>query len=246
MDMAKSLYLGGKVIKASDPRITYSSYEKLGLRCLFCGEPVFYKNGAYRRAHFSHFPDINPQTLTECQERHSSIYGNASPSSPWWHIAGGKGQRFVLFQLYFIKFIKLVLENLEDDLLEGDGIGFEEEFRVFLDKTLILLKHRGNILSRIIENDYSSRDPLEAQIVLEAIDYLTIPTSKDLFGLILYTIMVHVEQKEERVLSLDDKVDANKIYEHFIYCLFLVPWKDIFEAIWSRLETFVNDLEELD
>lgn len=69
MQFARSKYLGGQIIQAGDERLDYLSYEKLGLRCYYCGEPVLYKNGAIRESHFAHFPDIHPDRMEECELR---------------------------------------------------------------------------------------------------------------------------------------------------------------------------------
>jgi competence CoiA-like predicted nuclease len=61
MEIAKSIILGGAIISAEDA--SYKSYIDLKLRCFYCGEPVFLKDGIYRVKHFSHFPNINSRTL---------------------------------------------------------------------------------------------------------------------------------------------------------------------------------------
>lgn len=77
MNVAKSLYLGGKIIYANDESLNYYSYKELGLRCPVCGEPVHLRKGNYRKPYFAHFKGTDPKQVEECNLR-ASAYGNST------------------------------------------------------------------------------------------------------------------------------------------------------------------------
>ena len=107
MDIAKAMYLGGKIIYARDKSLDYNSYRELGLRCYVCGEPVHFRKGEERKPHFAHFPGVDPKQVEVCRLRVAS-YGTDTGN-------GGedKGQRLKIFQSHFSELITNTIPNFK-------------------------------------------------------------------------------------------------------------------------------------
>lgn len=81
MKDAKSIYLGGDIVAASE--CDYSSYERLGLKCPFCDSAVFIRSASFRKikgvekpigAYFAHFPSGYSENY-DCEARSTSKAG---------------------------------------------------------------------------------------------------------------------------------------------------------------------------
>ena len=230
MEEASSLYLGGESIRAEDERITYLSYSRLGLRCRYCGEPVFYKEGLYVKAHFSHFPAIAPDKYEQCLARQRSESNDTASRGPWWDIKNGRGQRLALFQEHFVEIIKSSIQNLEDEFLTEE-VGFELEFDELAGKTSAFIQENSQGLNRFIEFFCEDLGGIEIEITSEALDYLTRRSSQPVLKLVLYTLMIEVEERENTVISFGDKDLHLSLCSELIKCVASAPWLRKFQEI---------------
>lgn len=109
---AKSMYLGGEIVVASDIE-SYDQPKQLGLICPFCNEAVFLRASGTRtkhgkaefiNAHFSHYKG---DAISDCERRSRSIEGKAKIEALK---AIARNQRLTLYNRY-----------LWDMLMDGRG-----------------------------------------------------------------------------------------------------------------------------
>lgn len=183
MFYAKAMYRGAAIIVSADEKLDYFSYTQLGLRCLKCGEEVHLRRGNFRKTHFAHFVDIG--LSKECSLRVRGYSGSWSAFT-----LEGKGQRRKLFQEYFMNIIK------------NQNANFDKNIQIVKDKiTFIILEtittscfkwFDENKLNLVIEfrtlslKNYHNNQGLQFLIASEAIDYLSIPSSRNLLEQLIY------------------------------------------------------------
>lgn len=111
MEQAKAMAWGGEKVDACD--VTYHDYKYLGLRCCYCGEPVYLKAGFINKPHFAHFPDISPEKKEECVLRQKNIGFSIGSGYGKQGYYQNRGQRLKLFQE---NFIKIILRDIEEEI----------------------------------------------------------------------------------------------------------------------------------
>jgi hypothetical protein len=166
MEIAKSLYRGGEVIRADDKFLSYSSYRQLGLRCYFCGEPVCLRKGGIRKPHFAHFPSINPEKFEECILRQAKH--NDSSYYNWYDLIEGRNQRLEAFQRYFLDILANHINDFKVDLPLITNHTFE-----LSNEVLELLRSRKKAICRYFKIVRKDLPLLHRTIGCEALDYLT-------------------------------------------------------------------------
>lgn len=191
MNVAKSLYLGGKIIYANDKRLNYYSYKELGLLCPVCGEPVHFRKGECRKPYFAHFKGTDPKQVEECNLR-ASAYGNSTQGTKSNFIED-KGQRIEIFEKQFLNiiaendsefYIKIRAVNNRVPLIKLENT--TKECREYLIANNERIKTKLNALYK---NDLNNSSTLDKQITFEAIDYLFVESSHCLLDkLIHYSI----------------------------------------------------------
>lgn len=226
MDIAKSMYLGGKEINAENPRLKPHSCRELGLRCTYCGEPVFHKNGYYNKAHFSHFPSIDPRKYEECLIRQRSVNGISFSDHPWWQDEG-KAQRFDLFQNHFFYILKSEFPDMEirEISIAPQDVALNE---VQLQTLKITAQNRSGTdkYLRICEDRFSE---IEIEIILEVLDYITKPSSRNIFKAISEYSIKRLLDGEE-VLQSDD-LDPEDLHCDIVNLIVSIPWLKILASI---------------
>jgi hypothetical protein len=248
MDYARSLKQGGKIYSATNPLLDHSSYTELGLRCLTCGEPVFYKRGYVKCPHFAHFPETSFQKQEECRLRQTQWGGNIAED--WRDIILGVEQRLKIFQDYFMSiFIKEIPDFRERTrslkLLNDSGTLKEiifEARELFRNNKIELKRKIFDLVS--IDNEDS---PLQIQILLEIVDYLTTLSSSRLREELLeYSVAVCLETGSSKL-----RISYDACYE-LLSLLANINWVFVFTQVTRKNSTLGNkrgfnfDLEEKD
>ncbi|MDB9529595.1 hypothetical protein PN498_26630 [Oscillatoria sp. CS-180] len=220
MEVARSIYLGKK-IRADDSRVNSRSYREMGLRCIYCGEPVFYRAGDQRRSHFAHFPSIDPQKYEECLLRQQNKGGGPSFKEPWWQEKGGE-QRFYLFQEHFIYILRTAIPDLDISPLKVEPQ--ETELNELQSRAL---QHARDNLEAFLRYERifgRKRTILEREIVGEAFDYLTVSSSRNLFKVITNHIL-------NRTYNSRFLFDEDILCCHVLGSLEAINWLKLFEQI---------------
>lgn len=197
MNIAKSLYLGGKIIHANDNRLNYYSYKDLGLRCLSCGEPVHLRRGDKRQTHFAHFKGIDAKQIEECELR-VSAYSNVTQNN--LEFSQARGQKIEIFQEQFLDIIAAENPNFYEDIhfikqqlwvkpgmLSIPASNLEKITKSCINwflksnesKNLIILLHRESY-----KDDYEFQ--LREQTVGGVVDFLQIRSSRNLLEMLVY------------------------------------------------------------
>jgi hypothetical protein len=215
MFYAKAMYQGGAIIVSADEKLDYSSYTELGLRCLECGEEVHLRRGDSRRPHFAHFMVIDSREK-ECSLRVISCSGSWSGFT-----LEGRGQRRNLFQEHFISLIQkqhsnfdrniqIIQETIPNDIL--DKISKESLDFFYENKPNFIIKFRNHAV-----NYYNNDLGIHFLTVSEAIDYLSLKSSQDLFYKLLY-YSIYQCCYTSKTHIFNNLVDKNLI-SHFIELL---------------------------
>lgn len=216
---AKSMYLAGEKIAATDPRLTSSSYKDLGLRCTICGEPVQHRNGDINQPHFAHFPTIDPAKSEDCARRHS-IPSNGSSIRKM-----NKGQRLSLFQQHFLSIIQKTVPGLKVGpgtvLFEADSIYQEIQESAFFE-----LKNRQEYFFQYIRTSDHQMSSIDREIACEALEYLTVTSSKNIF-MQISRHLISVETAFD--LSIENTSYYNRLCLQIINMLATINWPDQFE-----------------
>jgi len=231
MDRAISLYKGGAIIHASDRSLNYLSYVNQGLRCLFCGEPVFLKSGYERRCHFSHFKHLSTRALEQCSLR-QRLY---SSGSNWRDLVGGKGQRLEVFQARFLSIVSryildyyILIKQIEEEMEAPILIRLTNEVYDYF------RSHRNLLVQKCY--DFSSKDsedyPVNLQITFEALDYLMIISSAQIVKELIHNRLAVALEKES--INLGDLFSDNNVKQvcfSIVEVLARTPWTESFRGL---------------
>ncbi|UUO14543.1 competence protein CoiA family protein [Dolichospermum heterosporum] len=189
MDIARAMYLGGTTIRASEGN--YSSYDKKGLLCCFCGEPVYLKKGDIRKPHFAHFPGTDPKQVEECELRASS-YGNSSQLNSF---IKDRGQRLKIFQQHFLNLISFEGDKPTTNLDFNNWINSIKRDHstvidiIVNDCTDYFIRNCHQIAAKYIKqitNNDNKPILIQQEIALEAISYLCVKSSCKLIKYLLH------------------------------------------------------------
>ncbi len=216
MEIAKSYQ--GEEIHAADPRLNYHSYREKGLRCSICGEPVIYKSGEIKRPHFAHYSNDGTNKYEECPLRTEDYYGRRPFGNPWWH-EEGRGQRFYLFQKYFISIIQNDIPDLDISSLDTDPQDIELDD--LQSRTLDFARNNLEACMRHERVFGKKKTILERGIVSETFEYLTVTSSRNLFKI----VTDHVISQHYKEIS---KFDENLLCHYILRCLDSVDWLKYF------------------
>jgi hypothetical protein len=214
MEIAKSLYLGGKLVRASDKNLSYSSYRQLGLRCCFCGEPVHLRSGQMRISHFAHFPNISSSKLEECTLKRANC--NNSFTSNWYDLIEGRNQRLEAFQKYFLNILEINVSGFKCN--SALSVNFPSEI---VRETLNILRTRKRAILKYIKVVRKDFSLLQRAIVAEAFDYLTRLSSKNIFE----QVLTYVYFKE--ISGLESCSEINMLEESctcIVQLILSIPW----------------------
>ncbi|MGI0481901.1 competence protein CoiA family protein [Geminocystis sp. CENA526] len=174
MFYAKSMYLS-QIISADDDNLDYSSYQRLGLRCLSCGEEVYLKKGEKNQPHFAHFK------ILENSPQNCSLRVFSDDLDSWRRLTiHGKNQRRRIFNQYFLD----IINNTYPDFFIITNEVKENEKH---EKTVKIIKEsKQNIISSLrLINDSTEETILKNVIVIEIIDYLCLDHRKDTLLIII-------------------------------------------------------------
>lgn len=240
MDIARALYQGGEIFYADNFLLSYISYTALGLRCLFCGEPVFFKSGYEKKSHFSHFPNLSNRQLEECTLRQNS-YGYGSG---WRSLVDGKGQRLEIFQAQFLSIvsrhistyyvlIKQVREEIEEQLLIETT---NEIYRYFCSQQRFAVQKCHDFLPKDSE-EY----PMRLQVICEAMDYLAVLSSAAVAKeLIRYGIATALEKESIELKAEISEAHVEQVYSSIIEILAKTPWIASFGGLNQKRKRTLN------
>lgn len=226
MDIAVSMYLGGKEINASNPKLNTDSYRELGLKCAYCGEPVFHKNGYYNKAHFSHFPSIDPQKYEECLIRQRSAFGFSFSDRSWWE-NDGRAQRFELFQRHFLYILKSHFPDMEFSL------GFDNPHEVDLNdiqsQALTIAAQNSSGTEKYLRIFDSRFTDIETRIIVEVLGYITRSSSRNIFkSFSEYAIKNLLKSK---TLAQVEELDSGDLYCEIVNLIGSISWLEILAKI---------------
>jgi len=233
MDTAESMYLGRQRIHASDPILKSHSCDELGLRCAYCGEPVFHKNGAYNQAHFSHFPSIDPHKYEECLIRQRNEGGFSISSPTWWDLDRGKGQRLILFQEHFRMIVRSSQFFPRDIFFPFRKLKKDEEYKSLYQLTLEILQKQKSSIFKYVRIFKDTLLIIEREIICEAVDYLTRKSSESLLDEIIewvYRTILITQRKQEK-LTPNPKILPDELISGLVEALSSVRWMDKFMTI---------------
>ncbi|MBD2123608.1 hypothetical protein [Trichocoleus sp. FACHB-262] len=231
MEYARALALGGRIIYANQSLLKIVHTNTLKPRCAFCGEPVFYKHGFKKIPHFSHYPDIPTRKLEECILRQKS--DSYSYSGRYLTSYSGRGQRLKIFQKSLLdifsegnKDFKAINEKLNAESYYSD---FGELTYAFV-RDLISNTETCILASKIIYRDESiDRSTLREQILCEAVDYLTVLSSR--------SILKSIIQYNWYILS---RKNSDSTYSDIIHetcqSIAKAPWLETFEWVNHQYE----------
>jgi len=250
MEIAESMYLGGKKIHAKNPSLSLFSYRKLGLRCTYCGEPVCYRRGLTNQPHFAHFPSINPKKYEQCLLRQQSVDGSFSSNYSWWDEQYGKGQRFQLFQKHFTDILKSKIPDLDISALYAEP----QEIRLnkLQSETLAFAKKNEYGFLRYIRIFNNQATSLEREIICEAFDYLIVASSKNIFKIVSDYLL-----EKYKTFQSSSSLESNSVdlCSYILMLLEGIPWLEVFSQITryqpdefldtvSRPRTFVEAVKD--
>lgn len=219
MYCAKSMYQGGMIVCADEA--DYSSYSLLGLRCLECGEEVYLKSGSEKKPHFAHF---KATSYSRCSLRVTGYSEGLSGLTP-----EDKKQRRELFQNYFLSMIarsnknfyqkiQVVKEKIKTQKLNS----FTEACcNHFYDNISLLVMECRKFSSKT----YDQNLLLQILIACEAIDYLSLPSSR-----ILLEPLVHYSLDKFCITITDNwdnyvtQIKPNEIIQQIKDILINISW----------------------
>lgn len=226
MDIAKSIYLGGKEINAEDPQLKTHSCEELGLTCTYCGEPVFHKNGYYNKAHFSHFPSIDPQKYEECLIRQRSVNGISFSDHLWWKNEG-KAQRFDLFQKHFFYILKSEFPDIE--IREISIAPQDVDLNEVQSQALTIIAQNKSGTDKYLRVCSERFADIEIDIIIESLDYITKASSRNIFK----TISEYLAKKRLNIDGVQQDVfsDSEELYYKILDFIGNIPWLKLLAKI---------------
>lgn len=226
MYCAKSMYQGGMIVCADDA--DYSSYSRLGLRCLECGEEVHLKKGDYKKPHFAHF---QATSSSRCSFRVTGYSEGASGLTP-----EDKKQRRELFQKYFLNIIARSddkfyqkIQSLKEKINTQQLNNFTEACcNHFSDNSSPLVTECRIFSSKTYEQNLL----LEILIACEAIDYLSLPSSRILLEpLVHYSIDKFCISITENWDNYVTQIKPNEIIQQIKDILINVSWLSILSEL---------------
>jgi hypothetical protein len=241
MDYAISMKLGGERVYAD--KCDFHSYNDLKLRCPVCGEPVYLKQGEYRKPHFAHIHATNARQVEQCELRVSS-FGNSTAIS---NFIKDRGQRLEIFQKSFLSMIAIGKEKIVDDVKFNNWIRAVKSHnnptidsitntctKYFLTYYKQLeATYNLTILHKEVKDD---RTLLQQQIALEAIDYLCVQSSLKLLEHLLHYSIYKLYEHEQ------DKLFGQKIVRKDIDVICQFAAKVIVSNSWIEQFNFVINI----
>ncbi len=173
-----------RIVCADEPYLNYYSYTFKGLCCLECKAEVFLRDGHDKRRHFAHHPAVTASEQ-KCSLRISSH------SKKWSSLTSeGKGQRRALFQEYFLNMIKSSDKNFDNNIHMVQDIISSNFLNIFITNCCnYFYDNKNNLIEEChsIEESQDSNDFIWKKIITaEAIDYLSIDSSKNLLKTLIY------------------------------------------------------------
>lgn len=210
MDIAKSMYLGGQEINAENSRLNAHSFRELGLRCAYCGEPVSYRKGDRNRPHFAHLPSMDPRKYEECLMRQKATNGRSLSTHPWWQ-SNGSPQRLELFQKHFFYILRSEIRDLDIKYLEVDPQ--DTRLTDLENQALEFLLANKTATERYLKILNTNLTSLEIKIILEVLDYITKPSSTNIFKSISdYAIRLMLETEDLTQLTISPGSLCSQIF----------------------------------
>lgn len=185
MDFAKSIYLGGKEISASDPILSKKSIKELGLLCTDCGEPVHLRNGEIRQPYFAHYSRISSLKYNECslrQKAEISAVGQADLTNR----QNDESQRLRDFQKYFLGILKLKELDYQDNKLNEKQ---NEIMEIAQKDSQIFYKHIDSL---------KKLDSLERDIIREAFEFIIAPSSTMIFKVVVHRAVERLSKSPKK------------------------------------------------
>ena len=221
ISFAISIFSNEKFTPA-DYRLTYKSYEELGLICEKCRELVFFKQGIERVSHFSHFKS----TGKDCPWRTES-HSNTQSSDSY-----NREQSLQEFQTKFrgiikqgiIKYRQISSTQLDTQIAEGKSL--VSTYKIDIDSWLRWFNQNRKQLGNLAKNLYQSNElvsEINQRILLNFLDYLCVPASEYILREILYyvfglldkeiSLKKYLEEVPSKVIELMSYVDWEKEYQ---------------------------------
>jgi len=195
------MYQAGMIIQA-DEVDNEQAYKREGLRCIECGEPVFYKRGSKKKPHFAHFKELSHSP--DCIYRAG---GAINTRQKWLQLNyQGREQRRFLFQRHFLDIISAThtsfqallthyLSRWQHNAQPKDWEQLEECCEYFRNEKKDLI---SDLLS---EQQYGE---LQLLITKEAIDYLCVSSTEETLKIIiLYSVFI-IEQNGNTIQDFND------------------------------------------
>jgi hypothetical protein len=205
-----------------DYRLTYKSYEELGLICENCRELVFFKPGIERVSHFSHFKSTGKncewrrRTSSNSNTQHTDSESREQSLEKFQNKFKGIIERAII-QYHNISSPQFLSQIVNGKILVAEyNINIEAWLRWFNKK-----KNRNkveNVALALYQNNELLSD-INSRVILNLLDYLCVSASKDILRDILYYV-VFVLNKEIGVNNDFEKVCC-KVIEIIIFA----DWK---------------------
>ncbi|MBD1813883.1 hypothetical protein NDA07_05475 [Microcoleus vaginatus DQ-U2] len=205
-----------------DYRLTYKSYEELGLICENCRELVFFKQGIERVSHFSHFRD----TGKDCPWRTES-HSNTQSSDSY-----KREQSLQEFQTKFrgiveraiIRYRQILSTQLYTQIAEGKSL--VSTYKIDIESWVRWFNLNRKQLENLANNLYQSNELVSERnqrILLNFLDYLCVPASEYILIDILYyvfglldkeiSLKKYLEEVPSKVIELMSYADWEKEYQ---------------------------------
>lgn len=244
MDCARSIALGGKTVYADNFLLRHLHVSSLLLRCSFCGEPVFFKDGYEKKPHFSHYPDIPTRILEECKLRQKSHSYNSCSGSAL-SITSGREQRLEIFEARFINIFKQGNPEFNDRVqFVSDNLENSEEMLDQCKQFFIFNVHDSiedcREMSKKIHRKVSvEQTTLREQILLEALDYLAVKGAEQvLLKVIRYNLCeaIYRQRKSKKPEYFIFVGNDDELYERILSSIVRTPWLEAFQEIQRRFE----------
>ncbi|PSB36608.1 hypothetical protein C7B69_04420 [filamentous cyanobacterium Phorm 46] len=220
------MYQGGMIVCADDA--DYSSYSRLGLRCLECGEEVYLKSGSEKKPHFAHF---QATYYSKCPLRVTGYSEGSSGLTP-----EDKKQRRELFQNYFLSMIASSDDNFYQKIQVVKEKINTQKLNNF---TEACCNHFSDNSSQLVtecrifsSKTYDQNLLLQILIACEAIDYLSLSSSR-----ILLEQLVHYSLDKFCITITDNwdnyvtQIKPNEIIQQIKDILINVSWLSILSEL---------------
>lgn len=240
MEEAKSVALGGRRIYADQSILKIvEDINDLGLKCVQCGEQVFYKDGIKKISHFSHYPELDEREFEFCpiKQKNSSLFRQISLST-----IPPRKQRLEIFQNKFLNiFFKYNFEFEERSKFPKINSRRIENLILFFRRNLLPIISACISASQDIYADDAENDgQLRERILIEAIDYLAVSGSRP----VLEEILQYIFHKQFR-----QDVTTDQFYKTFCTSMGQVDWLQAFKEvndIYGRDESITTKLSRRD